>query len=194
MGSVGSQATELLDAKEVFVDEALEEVGSGRGGAHFHAAAHAVEVHLNHRVAGLPANGAVLSIVAYPPDACGSLNEGLVSVGIVLGREVVNLGVLVEIVDDIGLALGGDAVADVVVGVGEALTGDELVARVVGVGVGDGGGISGAGFDDGRAATEGVGGVIELREHLAIGGVFDARQEVALGFIGPFGGAVAPLG
>lgn len=54
-GVVG--AAELLDAEEVFVDETLKEVGSGRGGAHFHAASHAVECHRDDGVAGLPADG-----------------------------------------------------------------------------------------------------------------------------------------
>ena len=77
-GVVG--AAELLDAEEVFVDEALEEVGGGRDGAHFHAAAHAVEGHRDDGVAGLPADGAVLGVVAYLPDAGRGENGGLVTV------------------------------------------------------------------------------------------------------------------
>lgn len=45
-------ATKLLDAEEVFVDEALEEVGGGRDRAHFHATTHAVEGHRDDGVAG----------------------------------------------------------------------------------------------------------------------------------------------
>ena len=56
-------ATELLDAEVVVVDEALEKVGISRLGAHFNAAAHAVEGHGDDGVAGLPADGAVFGIV-----------------------------------------------------------------------------------------------------------------------------------
>ena len=68
-GVVG--ATELLDAEVVVVDEALEEVGVGGLGAHLDSAAHAVEGHRDHGVAGLPANGAVLGIVGDRPNAGG---------------------------------------------------------------------------------------------------------------------------
>ena len=52
-----------LDAEVVVVDEALEKVGISRLGAHFNAAAHAVEGHGDDGVAGLPADGAVFGIV-----------------------------------------------------------------------------------------------------------------------------------
>ena len=60
-GVVG--AAELLDTEIVVVDEALEEVGVGGRGAHFDTAAHAVEGHRDHDVAGLPTDGAVFGIV-----------------------------------------------------------------------------------------------------------------------------------
>ena len=124
-------ATELLDAEVVVVDEALESVGIGRLGAHFNAAAHAVEGHGDHGVAGLPADGAVFGIVQNRPNAGLGLDEGLVSIVVVLGREVVNRGVLIEIVGGVGLAFGGGAISDVVVVVGDLIRGGQLIAGVV---------------------------------------------------------------
>ena len=60
-GVVG--ATELLDAKVVVVDEALKRFYAILHCAHFDAAAHAVEGHRDHGVAGLPTDGAVFGIV-----------------------------------------------------------------------------------------------------------------------------------
>ena len=84
IGLIGGvvRAAELLDAKEVFVDEALEKVGGGRDGAHFHAATHTVEGHRDDGIAGLPADGTVLGVVGYLPDAGGGLDERLVAVRI----------------------------------------------------------------------------------------------------------------
>ena len=89
VGLIGGvvEAAELLDAEKVFVDKALEEVGGGRDGAHFHAATHAVECHRDDGVAGLPADGAVLGVVGHLPDAGRGLDEGLVAIGVVLGHE-----------------------------------------------------------------------------------------------------------
>ena len=124
-GVVG--AAELLNTEEVFVEKTLLKVGRRRNRAHGDAAAKAVEGHRDHGVAGLPADGAVLGVVGYLPNAGGGLDERLVSVGIVLGHEIVDLGVLVERVVGVGLTLGGDSVADVVVGIGDARPGDKLV-------------------------------------------------------------------
>ena len=93
-GVVG--VAELLNAEEIFVDEALEEVGGGRDGAHFHAATHAVEGHRDDGVAGLPTDGAVLGVVGYLPDAGLGEDGGLVVVEVIGRRKGVNGGVLVE--------------------------------------------------------------------------------------------------
>ena len=66
------------------------------------------------------------------------------SIVVVLGREVIDGGVLVEVVDGVGLAFGGGAVShlayahgriysDVIVIVGDLVGGDEFVAGVVAV-------------------------------------------------------------
>ena len=168
-GSIEFGDAEIVAVKETLVGDDGVAFGLAVKGA----AAHAVEGHLNHRVAGLPENGAILGVVGYPPNAGGGLDEGLVTVGVVLGHEVVDFGVLVEGVGDIGLAFGDSAIADVVVSVRETLAGDEPVAGVVGVGLGNGVAAV-SGFDDGRAAVKGVGGVVELREDFTVGAVFDA--------------------
>ena len=48
-------------------------------------------------------------------------------------REVIDGGVLVEVVGGVGLAFGGGTVSDVVVGVGFRLAGNQFVADVVAV-------------------------------------------------------------
>ena len=55
------------------------------------------------------------------------------SIVVVLGHEVVNRGVLVEVVGGVGLAFGGGAISDVIVIVGDLVGGGELVADVVAV-------------------------------------------------------------
>ena len=60
--SVGWGA-KLLDAEVVVVDEALEGFCTILHCPHFDAAAHAVEGHRNHGIAGLPADGAVFGVV-----------------------------------------------------------------------------------------------------------------------------------
>ena len=130
-GVVG--ATELLDAEVVVVDEALEGFRAILHRAHFDAAAHAVESHGDHGVAGLPTNGAVFGIVDYRPNALLGLDEGLIAIVVVLWREVIDGGVLVEVVGSVSLALGGGAVSDVVVGVGNIIGSDEFIADVVAV-------------------------------------------------------------
>ena len=124
-------ATELQDAKIVVVDEALEKVGIGRLGTHLDAATHTVEGHRDHGVARLPADRAVFCVVDNRPNAGLGLDEGLVSVSVILWREVVDLGVLVEGVGRVGFALGGRAVSDVVVIVGDLICGGQLIAGVV---------------------------------------------------------------
>ena len=106
-GVVGT--TKLLDAKVVVVDEALERFYAILHRAHFDTAAHAVEGHGDHGVAGFPANGAVFGVVQNRPSAGLGLDEGLISIRIVLWREIVDRRVLVETVGRVGLALGGGA-------------------------------------------------------------------------------------
>ena len=95
-----------------------------------HAAAHAVEGHRDHGITGFPPNGAVLGIVDDRPNAGLSLDEGLVSIVVVLGREVIDGGVLVETVGRVGLALGGGAISDVFVGVGNLVGRNKFIADV----------------------------------------------------------------
>ena len=139
-GVVG--ATELLDAEVVVVDEALEGFRAILHRAHFDTAAHAVKGHGDHGVAGLPTDGAVFGIVDYRPNARLGLDEGLIShlahargrmysIVVVLGHEVIDGGVLIEIVGGVGLALGGGTVSDVVVIVGDLICGGQLIAGVV---------------------------------------------------------------
>ena len=168
-GVVG--AAELLNTEEVFVEKTLLKVGRRRNRAHGDAAAKAVEGHRDHGVAGFPADGAILGIVDDRPNARLGFDEGLVAVGVVLGHEVVDFGVLVEIVGDVGLALGGRAVSDVVVIVGDIVCGDELIADVVAVLLV---------VLRGSAAKEVVG--VDV---CGIGGVGDGGEEVAVGFVRP---------
>ena len=102
-------ATELLDAKIVVVDEALEEVGVGGLGAHLDSATHAVKGHRDHGVALRPTDGTVLCVVDNRPNAGLGLDEGLVSVSVILWREIVDGGILVEVVGGVGFAFGGGA-------------------------------------------------------------------------------------
>ena len=124
-------ATELQDAKIVVVDEALEKVGIGRLGTHLDAATHTVEGHRDHGVARLPADRAVFCVVDNRPNAGLGLDEGLVSVSVILWREVVNGGILVEVVGGVGFAFGGGTVTNVVVIVGDLVGGGQLIAGVV---------------------------------------------------------------
>ena len=112
-------ATELLAAEVVVIDKALKRFFAILYRAHFDTAAHAVEGHLNHRVAGHPADGAVLGIVGYLPDARLGLDKGLVPVRIILGLEVIDGRVLIEVVGGVGFTLGGRTVSDVIVDVGD---------------------------------------------------------------------------
>ena len=165
------RGAELLDAEIVVVDEALEEVGVGGLGAHFDTAAHAVEGHRDHDVAGLPTDGAVLGVVGDRPNARLGLDEGLVAIRVVLGREIVNRGVLVEVVGGVGLALGDGAVADVVIGVGNFVCGNQFITDVVPVLLVVFGG---------SAAKEIIG--VDVG---GIGGVGDGGEEVAARFVCP---------
>ena len=128
-GVVG--AAELLNTEEVFVEKTLLKVGRRRNRAHGDAAAKAVEGHRDHGVAGFPADGAILGIVDDRPNARLGFDESLVSVRVVLGREVIDGDVLVEVVGGVGLAFGGGTVSDVIVGIGSVIRGDQLIAGVV---------------------------------------------------------------
>ena len=130
-GVVG--APELLDAEVIVVGEALEKVGIGRLSAHFDTAAHAVKGHGDHGVARLPANGAVFGVVDDRPNTCLGLDEGLIAIVVVLWREVIDGGVLVEIVGGVGLAFGCRAISDIVVGIGKVVCGNQFIADVVAV-------------------------------------------------------------
>ena len=124
-------ATELLDTEVVVVGEALEKVGIGRLSAHFDTAAHAVKGHGDHGVARLPANGAVFGVVDDRPNTCLGLDEGLIAIVVVLWREVIDGGVLVEIIGGVGLAFGGGAVSDIIVVIGNLVCRNQFVADVV---------------------------------------------------------------
>ena len=106
-GVVGT--TKLLDAEVVVVDEALEGFCAILHRAHFDSAAHAVKGHRDYGVALRPTDGPVLCVVDNRPNAGLGLDEGLISIRIVLGHEVVDGGVLIEIVGSVGLAFGGGA-------------------------------------------------------------------------------------
>ena len=126
-------APELLDAEVVVVDEALEGFFAILHRAHFNATAHTVKGHGDYGVAGLPTDGAIFGIIDNRPNTCLGLDEGLISVRVVLGDEVVDGGILVEIIGGVGLAFGGGAISDVIVIVGDIVCGDELVADIVAV-------------------------------------------------------------
>ena len=115
-GVVGT--TKLLDAEVVVIDEALKGFLPILHRTHFDAAAHTIEGHRDHGVAGLPTDGAVFGVVDDGPNAGLSFDEGLVSVDIVLRREVVDGGVLVEVVGRVGFTFGDSAVANIIVIVG----------------------------------------------------------------------------
>ena len=117
-------ATELLDAEVVVVDEALEGFCAVLHRAHFDTSAHTVEGHRDHGVTGLPTDGTVFGIVNDGPSAGLGLDEALISIVVVLWREVIDGGVLIEIVDRVGLTLGSRAVSDVVVIVGDLVCHD----------------------------------------------------------------------
>ena len=126
-------ASEVLDTEVVVVDETLEGFHAVLLRAHFDAAAHAVEGHGDHGIAGLPADRTVFGVVLNGPDTCLSFNEGLVAIGVIFRRKVIDGGVLVEIVSGVGLPLGGGAVADVVVGVRDLIGGNQFIADVIAV-------------------------------------------------------------
>ena len=128
-GVVG--AAELLDAEVVIVDEALEGFCSVLHRAHFDAATHVVEGHGDDRAAGLPADRTVFRIVLNGPDTCLSFNEGLVAIGVIFRRKVIDGYILVEIVSGVGLPLGGGAVADIVVSVRDLIGGDSKVVILI---------------------------------------------------------------
>ena len=121
-GVVG--ATELLDAEVVVVDEALEGFRAILHRAHFDAAPHAVEGHGDHGVTGLPTDGAVLGIVDDRPNARLGLDEGLISIVVVLWREVVDGGVLIKIIGGVGFTFCGSTVSNVIVIVGDIICRD----------------------------------------------------------------------
>ena len=124
-------ATELLDAEVVVVDEALEGFCAIFHRTHLHAAAHAVKGHRDHGVALRPTDGTVLCVVDNRPNAGLGLDEGLVSVSVILWREIVDGGILVEVVGGVGLALGSGTISDIIVGIKSVIRGDQLIAGVV---------------------------------------------------------------
>ena len=83
-----------------------------------HATAKAVEGHRDYGITGFPPDGSVLGVVDDRPNAGLGLDDGLISVRVVLGDEVVDGGILVEVVGGVGFAFGGRAVSDVIVGIG----------------------------------------------------------------------------
>ena len=111
-----------------------------------------------------------------------------------MGREVVDGGVLVEVVGCVGLALGDGEVADVVIGVGFRLAGNQLVADIVAIGLRFLRGHHGTGFGDGGTAAEQVVGVGVLRGDGAIDGVGDADEQITRRLIIPFCGCAIGIG
>ena len=99
-----------LDAEKVVVDKA-EVHGNLTVSCLLivHAAAHAVKCHRDNRITPRPTNGSVFGVVGNRPNPSGSFDQCLVAIRIVLGREVIDGGVLVETVGRVGLALGGGA-------------------------------------------------------------------------------------
>ena len=123
-----------LDTEKVVVDEA--EVRGDLISTCLlvvHATAHAVESHGDYGVSLRPTDGAILGIVDDRPNARLGFDESLVSVRVVLGREVIDGDVLVEVVGGVGFAFGGRAVSDVVVVVGDLIRGGQLIAGVAAV-------------------------------------------------------------
>ena len=108
------------------------------------------------------------------------LDEGLISIRIVLGREVIDGDVLVEVVGGVGLAFGGRAVSDVIVGIGNIVCGNELVTDVVTVLFV---------VLRGTAAEKVVG--VDVS---GIGGVGDGGEEVAVRFVTPRDDGVIRIG
>ena len=100
----------LLDTEITVVDETLVVLG--------HAAAHAVVAHRDRIRPLRPENRAVLTVINYVPDTSRGLYDGLISIGIVNRREVINGRVLIQLVrriGDIHSSLGrGLTVADVI--------------------------------------------------------------------------------
>ena len=184
-----------LDAEVVVVNEA--EVRNDLTGARLvvlHAAAKAVEGHRDNRITPCPTNGAVFGIVGNRPNTCLSLDERLVAIRIVLGREVVDRRVLVEVVGRVGLTLGGGTISNVIVDVSLVLAGGELVADVVTVGLRLVQSHHGTGFADFGTAAEQVVGVGVLRGDGAIDGVGHAGEKVARRLIIPFCGRAIGIG
>ena len=97
-----------------------------------------------------------------------------------MGREVVDGGVLVEVVGRVGFAFGGRAVSDVVVIVGDLIRGGQFIASVVAVLLV---------ILGGAAAEEIIG--VDVR---GIGGVGDGGEEVAVGFVRPCDDGVIRIG
>ena len=119
----------------------------------------------------MPTNGAIFGIVQNRPNAGLGLDESLIAIVVVLWREVINGGVLIEVVGGVGLAFGGGTISDVVVIVGDIVCGNQFIADVVAVLL----------IVLGGAAAEKVVGV-NVR---GIGGVGDGGEEVAVGFVTP---------
>ena len=168
---------ELLDAEVAVVEE--DGVGELRGAIHLtvgDAATEAVKGHRDDLRPLRPTDWPVLGVVLHLPNAGCGLDGGLIAVAVVLGHEVVDGGVLVEVVGSVALALGGGAIADVVVSVRDFVSRDELIADVVAVLLGVLGG----------AATKEVVGVGVGTDDRAIGlGIDHLGEQVARGLITP---------
>ncbi len=128
----------------------------------------------------MPTDGTIFGVVQNRPNTGLGLDEGLISIRIVLGHEVVDGGVLVEVVGGVGFAFGGGAIADVVVIVGDLVGGDEFIADVVAVLLV---------VLRGAAAKDIIG--VDVR---GIGGVGDGGEEVAVGFVTPCDHGVIGIG
>ena len=167
----------LLNAKIAVVEE--DGVSELRGAIHLavgDAAAETVKGHCDDLRPLRPTDRPVLGVVLHLPNAGCGLDGGLIAVEVVLGHEVVDGGVLIEVIGSVALPLGGGAIADVIIGVRDFISQDELVAGVVAVLLGVLGG----------AATEEVVGVGVGTDDRAIGlGIDHLGEQVARGLITP---------
>ena len=123
-----------LDTEKVVVNKA--EVCGNLTGTRLsivHATTETIKGHGDDRVALRPADGAVFGIVNDGPSAGLGLDEALISIVVVLWREVIDGGVLVEIIGGVGLAFGGGAVSDIIVVIGNLVCRNQFVADVIGI-------------------------------------------------------------
>ena len=123
----------MLNAEVVVVDKALKRFCGILHRTHFDSATKAIEDHRDHGIARLPVDGAVFGVIDDRPNAGLGLDDGLISVRVVLGDEVVDGGILVEVIGGVGLAFGGGTVSDIVVIVRDLIGRNKFIADVVAI-------------------------------------------------------------